>query len=162
MANDIPTLRRVRVAKAPRTLAIDWQGGGRDTVDLTGLIARREVFAPLGDAAEFATAHIINNGGGVAWNCGADCSATSLYIIAEEQRPMKAREFSEFISARAFSLNEAAELLDVSRTTIQNYRSGKSDVSATVATSVRAMIREPSVLYAHFRPVKRGRPRKRA
>ena len=47
MAHDIPNLRRVRVGKEPMTLAIDWKGGGRDTVDLTGLIARRKVFAHL-------------------------------------------------------------------------------------------------------------------
>ena len=160
MANDIPQLRRVRAGKAPKTLVIDWKGGGRDTVDLTGLIARRAMFAPLEDAAEFATVHCINNGGGVAWGCGLDCSGTSLKMIAEEQRPMAAKEFAAFLNDADISLNEAAGLLDVSRTTIQNYRSGKTDVSTTVATSVRTMMREPTVLYAHFRPVKRGRPRK--
>ena len=161
-AHDIPKLRRVRVGEAPKTLVIDWKGGGRDTVDLTGLIARRKVFAPLEDAAEFATVHLVAGGGGVGWDCGLDYSGTNLKLIADEQRPMKAREFSVFISSTGLSLNEAADLLDVSRSTIQNYRSGATGVSATVATSVRAMIREPAVLYAHFRPVRRGRPRKSA
>lgn len=162
MAHDIPNLRRVRVGKEPMTLAIDWKGGGRDTVDLTGLIARRKVFAPLGDPAEFATVHLVANGGGIGWDCGLDYSGTNLKLIADEQRPMAAAEFAAFISWASLSLNEAAGLLGVSRRTIQNYRDGKTDVSTTVATSVRTMMRDPTVLYAHFRPVKRGRPRKSA
>ena len=60
------------------------------------------------------------------------------------------------------SLNEAAGLLDCSRSTIQNYRSGKTAISTPVATTVRAMMRDETPLYAQFRPVARGRPRKRA
>ena len=53
MPNKMPLVRRVRPASQPKTLTIDWKGGGRDTVDLTGLIARTKAFAPLEDEAAF-------------------------------------------------------------------------------------------------------------
>ena len=162
MTHDIPLVRRVRVADKPKTLVVDWVGGSRDTVDLTGLIARRKVFAPLEDTGEFATIHIVDGGMGIAWDCGLDYSGTNLKMMADEQRPMKAEEFKVFLSHAGISLNEAAGLLDCSRSTIQNYRSGKTAISTPVATTVRAMMRDETLLYAHFRPVARGRPRKRA
>ena len=162
MAHDIPMLRRVRAAAAPMTIVVDWRGGGRDTVDLTGLVARHAVFAPLAEPAEFATVHLVDGGMGIEWDCGLNYSGTNLKLIAGEQRPMTADEFAAFLAANTVSNREATRLFDVSLSTIKNYRSGRADVSATVATSVRAMMREPAVIDARYRPEQRGRPRKTA
>jgi hypothetical protein len=161
-AHNIPMLRRVRVGKESKTLVIDWKGGGSDTVDLTGLIARRAVFAPLEDAAEFATVHLVDRGMGIEWDCGLDYSGTNLKRIAEEQRPMTAAEFAVFLVDADISPAEAAGLFNLTSRTIQNYRDGKTDVSVAVASTVRAMLHDPTVLYARFRPARRGRPRKSA
>ncbi len=160
MTSDLPRIRRARPGKAPRTLVVDWVGGGRDTVDLTGLIARFGAFAPLDDADEFAGVEVVNWGGGVAWACGVDYSADSLARLAEEQSSMTAAEFVRWQERMDISNREAADLLDRSLTTIKNYRSGAVEISLPVATTVRAMMHDPTVFVAHYRPTKRGRPRK--
>ena len=50
MTQDIPRIGRVRPGEADGTLAIDWKGGGHDTIDFAGLIASDPLFAPLADA----------------------------------------------------------------------------------------------------------------
>ena len=160
IASDLPRIRRARPGKAPKMLVVDWVGGGRDTVDLTGLIARYEAFAPLDDADEFAGVEVVNWGGGVAWACGVDYSADSLARLAEEQRPMTAAEFVRWQEKMNVSNREAADLLDRSLTTIKNYRSGAVEISLPVATTLRTMMHDPTVFVAHFRSRKPGRPRK--
>ncbi len=162
MPHQMPLVRGVRPARAPNTLAIDWKGGGHDTVDLTGLIARTKVFAPLKDAAAFRAVHIVDHGVGIEWDCGLDLSGSTLKTIADEQRPMAGDEFIEFLKDFRISIREAADLFGSSESTIKNWRSGKIKMSLPVATTVRSMMRDETVLYAHFRPQTRGRPRKRA
>lgn len=162
MPNVLPLVRRVRPADPPKTLIIDWRGGGRDSVDLTGLIARVKAFAPLEDETEFRAVHIVEHGVGIEWDCGLDLSGSTLTIMADEQRPMPAAEFIGFLTDYKISNREAADLFDRSLSTIKNWRSGKTDISSTASIAVRTMIRDEVVLLAHFRPQARGRPRKRA
>lgn len=162
MSIPMPLIRRVRATDAPFTLDIDWIGGGRDTVDLTGLIARIEAFAPLKDAAAFAAVAADDTTMGIEWDCGLDLSGSTLKTIADEQRPMVADEFIEFLTDFRISIREAADLFGASVTTIKNWRSGRIELSLPVATTVRSMMRDESVLFAHYRPQTRGRPRKQA
>ena len=162
MTEELPRIRRVRAGKAPNTLIVDWVGGGRDTVDLTGLIARVKGFASLEDADEFATVRPIDDGVAIGWDCGLDHSGSNLRLMAGEQRPMEAAEFGSWMCAMTISNREAAVLLDRSVSAIKNYRSGAAPISRPVATAVRAIWREPSVFLAHYRPTRRGRPRKSA
>lgn len=162
MTLSMPLVRRVRPGRAPNTLAIDWQGGGSDTIDLTGLIARVHAFAALKEPAAFAAVHRDDTGMGIEWDCGLDLSGSTLKTIAEEQRPMAGAEFVEFMSDFRISIREAADLFGSSESTIKNWRSGRVELSLPVASTVRSMMRDETVLYAHFRPQTRGRPRKHA
>lgn len=160
MTDLMPLVRRVRPATAPKTLTVDWKGGGRDAVDLTGLIARTKAFALLKEADAFRAVHIVEDGMGIEWDCGLDLSGSTLKIIADEQRPMAADEFIGFLNDFEISIREAADLFGSSETTIKNWRTGKTNLSLPVATTVRSMKRDETVLLAHFRPQTRGRPRK--
>ncbi len=163
MPMPMPLIRRVRATDAPNTLAIDWKGGGRDTVDLTGLIARIEAFAPLRHAAAFAAVAPDDSTMGIEWDCGLDLSGSTLKIIADEQRSMVAAEFKEFLNDHSISIREAGVMFGSSESTIKNWRSGKIELSTTVASTVRSMMRDETILLAHYRPAaKAGRPRKRA
>lgn len=159
---DMPLVRRVQPARHPNTLTIDWKGGGRDAVDLTGLIARTKVFHPLKDAAAFRAVHRVEDGMGIEWDCGLDLSGSTLKIIADEQRPMTSGEFIGFLNDFGISIREAADLFGSSESTIKNWRSGKIELSLPVAATVRSMMRDETVLLAHYRPQTRGRPRKQA
>ena len=109
----LPRIRRVRPGPKPETLVIDWAGGGRDTVDMTGVIARFKPFAPLADAAIFASAQPIDNGVGIGWDGGLDYSGSSLMLLAEEQRPMNAAELGDWQKRYTLSNSEAAETIAV-------------------------------------------------
>ena len=125
MPNTMPLVRRVRATSAPNTLAIDWKGGGSDTVDLTGLIARIKAFAPLKEADAFAAVRADDTAMGIEWDCGLDLSGTTLKTIAEEQRPMAAAEFVRFMTDYGISIREAGDLFGFSVSTIKTWRAGR-------------------------------------
>jgi len=70
----------------PSLLTIHWRDGGIDKVDLAGVIAEFEPFAPLQKFALFATASIVGYGSGIEWVNGLSYSADSIECLAEEQR----------------------------------------------------------------------------
>lgn len=162
MTETLPLVRRVRPASRPNTLTIDWKGGGHDSVDLTGLIARTLAFAPLKDAPAFGAVHTVEDGMGIEWDCGLDLSGSTLEVMAQEQRPMAAAEFAGFLVDNRISNREAAGMFGSSESTIKNWRSGRTELSLAVAATVRVMVRDPIVLAAHYRPQTRGRPRKQS
>lgn len=156
----LPRIRRVRPGDGALTLVIDWVGGGRDTVDLTGVIARFSPFAPLADPAVFATARPVFRGTGIGWENGLDYSGSNLALLAEEQRPMDAAELAAWQEHCELSNREAAEAIGLAPRTYSYYRGGRA-IPKSVAAFVRAMARDPVVLGAHFRPAPpAGRPRK--
>ncbi len=158
----LPLIRRIRPGPKPRTLIVDWVGGGRDKVDMTGVIARFKPFAPLADTAVFATVHPVFNGVGIGWEGGLDYSGSSLKLLAEEQRPMTAAELDDWQKRYGLSNTEAAETLGISLRAYNYYRSGR-DIPKPVSAFARSMNREPALLSAHYRPARKaGRPRKRA
>jgi hypothetical protein len=56
------------------------------------------------------------------------------------------------------SNNEVADLLDISLSTWNAYKSGSSTIPQVIALACRAMLRDPVIMQAHFRPRKTGRP----
>jgi hypothetical protein len=86
----ISLLRVVDVER--RLVSVEWGDGRRaglvDRVDLSPLIDRFRVFAPLRDDPEmFATAHLIDEGYAVAWGDGViDVSAESVERLVGEAR----------------------------------------------------------------------------
>jgi hypothetical protein len=161
--DDLPRIVAVRPGDEPLTLVVDWKGGGRDTVDLTGLVGGDPAFARLAEPAFFATVHTVGYGSGIAWTDDLDISGGGLETMAEEQRPMTKGDFVGWLKARHLSAQEAADLIGRSATQVKAYRSGQAAIPAPVAGFVRAMIRDELVFLSHYRPRRPvGRPRKRA
>ena len=157
----LPTIRRLR-AQAPR-LVIGWLGGGSDTIDFSGLIARDALFAPLADPALFNAAEIIDFGIAVGWDDKRELSGATLKRMADAQRPMTAPEFAAFQSANNISNAETATLIARGLTAVKEYKSGRQAIPATVAAMVRTMADDPIIFAAHYRPTApAGRPRKSA
>ncbi len=167
-ATTLPRVRRVRPAKAAKTLAVDWSTGERDIIDLTGLIARVAAFAPLEDAEIFATVEPVAFGTGIGWPAterpghdALDYGADTLHRLAAEQRPMAGADVIILRKRLRLSVQEFADLLEVSLGTMKNYQRADR-VPTPIAIALRAMAYDPTVLRAHFRPRKPGRPRKDA
>ena len=160
----LATLKSASAGRKPLTLNLVWVDGGRDSVDLTGIVHRSrhfEVYA--GNQAAFRSVSVTEFGGGVEWTNGLDYSATGLKLLADEQRPMSGRELSAFEAENGLNTAETSALLGIAERTVRAYRHEKA-LPATVAITLRAMRANKALLAAHYRPIPRpmGRPRKSA
>ncbi|MEQ1863240.1 MAG: DUF2442 domain-containing protein [Micropepsaceae bacterium] len=153
------TLSRLKSVKAMsgQKLKLVWRDGEARLCDLTGLIARSKALAPLADAAIFDKVKVIDWGAGVGWPNGLDLSAQTLRRISNEQEIFDARSFRDWQVSLELSNQEAADALGLTLGTIKNYRKGQS-IPPAVAVACRAMMHDPHILAAHFRPRKPGRP----
>lgn len=164
-----PQIAKIKPGRAPHTLNVTWRGGGADAVDLSGLVFRHEVFAPLRAEAAFRDVAVINNGDAIAWDATTpdgerlDYGADTLYVLAEEQRPMSGAAMADFRAGHGLSQSDLAGILGVTTRTVQNHEAAEQ-VPASVGITVRALGRNRTVLDAHLgRPGgKPGRPRKEA
>lgn len=147
-------------AHAPSSLTVTWRDGGVDTIDLAGVIAGFEPFAPLRDFALFGTATVVGHGSGIEWENGLNYSADSLECVADEQRVQTGEDFKAWQKSFDLSLQETADLFGVAVTTVKAYR--KVDVlPVAVRIACSAMKRERDVFLAHYRPRTNGRPKKK-
>ena len=133
---------------APRLTVVTTEPGLRLTatysdgraihVDLSDLAARLEVFAPLADNAEFATASVADFGWSVEWACGASLDAERLLEMALEQAGMVENvRFRQWQDAHHLSLAEAANAIGLTRRTVSQYRTGKRPVPRTVTLACK-------------------------
>lgn len=159
MTEKMPRIKAVAVL-SPTELKVMWRGGGADTIDLAGWIATGgAILAPLKDAETFARAKTTNYGAAVGW--GDDdlaIDAVHLELLAREQRPFTANELTSAQATLGLSNQEAADFLQVSLSTWNNYKAGGAEVPAVVAMVLRAARRDPILMQAHYRPRKAGRP----
>jgi len=156
MSETLPRLKSVK-ALPGRKLKLVWHDGGARLCDLTGLIARSKAMAPLDDATVFAKAKMIDWGAGVGWPNGIDLSAQTLRCISGEQLKFDAKSFRAWQVSLGLSNQEAADALGLTVGTIKNYRKGYA-IPPAVAVACRAMMNDPHVIAAHYRPRKPGRP----
>lgn len=156
----IPRIKKVK-AEFPRVL-VSWKGGGQATADLTGWIATgRDFLAPLSSPKFFATARPNDYGSAVTWgdeDSDLAIDAVHLEAIAEEQLPFGSASLSNWQKHVGLSNREAADFLDVSLSTFNAYKAG-AKVPAVVGMVCRACGRDTTLLHAHYRPRKTGRPR---
>lgn len=156
---EVPRIAKLKVV-APSTLVLSWRGGGSAEVNLAGWIATGGDFlAPLKAADVFATARIGGHGGAVEWAGGDDLAIDSyhLHLLAEEQRPFGADDFTAWQRAAKLSNQEAADFLGLALSTLHAYRKG-STIPTAVQIACRAALRDPMVMQAHYRPRVTGRP----
>ena len=140
------------IRSAPYGLKLIWQDGRIDTVDMSGVIYRYKVFAPLrGNPKLFRTVKRVDHGLGIAWMDEMDHSAQSLRRLADEQRLMSGEDFRNFEIENGLTAADTAVVLDIGVRTVKTYRrAGK--LPTQVAMGIRAMRAEPALLAAHYRP----------
>jgi hypothetical protein len=157
IGDELPNIQKVRSSDGS-SLRLKFRNKPWRAVNLSGLIARHAVLAPLRDPAVFKRAEVIDWGAAVGWPGDLDLGASTLWQMAEEQMPFTSTDFVRWQRSSGLSNAEAADCLGLSLATIKNYRTG-AEIPAAVAIACRAMAAEPTTLAAHFRPRKTGRPK---
>ena len=159
MIGDIPIVKKAQPS-GERRLRVRFAGDRREYVlDLTGLIACSQHFAPLMEGADMFAKIGIDDGLGVAWPVETkwghlDLSGSTLRRMAEEQLPMSGADFAKWRKSLGLSLTEAAKLLGVGRRTIMGYLK-KDELPAVVAIACRALARDKHVFAAHYMPARK-------
>ncbi|MBM3556014.1 MAG: DUF2442 domain-containing protein [Alphaproteobacteria bacterium] len=132
-----------------QTLTLRWADRGVTIKDMRSLIAKRRVFAPLGDPRVFAKARVVDGGHGIAWGDDIDYAADALW---NESHPkdwpypdvlMSAAEFRAWMAEGGLSLARAAEALGISRRQAAYYASGEKTISRLVFLACMALVSRP-------------------
>jgi len=134
-----PLIRSVRT-KAPAILQIAWSTGETLAVDVSRLVKRFKLYAPLKNAALFAKAKADPWGHAVNWPGDIDMGADQLYELSREQAGEWGPErFSAWMTTHAISLNAAADALGLSRRMIAHYRTGSKPIPRVVALACEGL-----------------------
>jgi Protein of unknown function (DUF2442) len=135
-----PPLIRAVKAKPPATLEIAWRAGENSTVDVSRLIKRFKLYAPLRNAALFTRAKADPWGHAVNWPGEIDMGADQLYELAREQAGDWGPErFAAWMAKHGLSLNAAADALGLSRRMIAHYRTGSRPIPRVVALACEGL-----------------------
>lgn len=155
----IPHLNAVATAPGA-VLLVTWDDGRSDRVDLSGwLEAGHPYFHRLRDPVLFATAALADDST-VEWGGDEDLAIDSLNLalLAEQQRAFGQPELVDWQDRLDLSNAEAADLVGVHVNTWSNYRTGATPVPPVLALACRAILRDPLLFAAHYRPRRNGRP----
>ncbi|MBS4096634.1 MAG: DUF2442 domain-containing protein [Sulfuricella sp.] len=120
------------------TVAVALSDGRTVRVALNGLVEKLNVFAPLENPEEFATARAADFGWTLEWDCGASLDVDRVIELALEQAGMAANvAFRRWQDAHRLSLAQAAAAIGLSRRTVSQYRTGMRPVPRTVALACK-------------------------
>lgn len=152
---------------AGTVLTVTWRDGSTDTVDLAGWLARPgpAEFDILKDPDVLARPQVAGYGTVVAWDDEGDVGIDHIHIklLAEQQKPFGAEDVAAWQERLQLSNNEAADLLDVALSTYHTYKNGTARIPSVVQIACRAILRDPVLFEAHYRPRRpSGRPPKAA
>jgi len=138
-------LRRIR-AIAPGqddfTLHVQWDDGDTSLVDVSGQIEGFRVYAPLRQQPDlFRKVSLGEYGTDIAWPGDIDMAADTLWRLAQEQSgmTMSAVAFRSWRHRHAYTLDEAAKALGISRRMVAYYDQGEKPIPRVVALATRAL-----------------------
>ena len=123
-----PLIRSVK-ARAPTMLEIVWSTGERLTVDVSRLVKRFKLYAPLRSSALFGRAKADPWGHAVNWPGDIDMGADQLYELAREQAGNWGPEqFAAWMTGHGLS-----------RRMIAHYRTGSRPIPRVVALACEGL-----------------------
>jgi hypothetical protein len=138
----LPRIAAVAVTERPYTLRITWDKGDEALVDVSGLIGQFRVYEPLRHSAQlFDRVRVGEYGTDIVWSDEIDMSADSLWRLSQEQAgiTMSAQSFRAWRKSHAYTLNEAAAALGISRRMVAYYDQGDKPIPRVVALATRAI-----------------------
>jgi hypothetical protein len=138
----LPRIVAVSAGERPHTLRIDWDRGGESLVDVSGLLEAFRVYAPLRQSAElFRQVRVGEYGTDIVWSDQLDMPADTLWRLAQEQSgaTMTAEAFRNWRERKAYTLDEAAAALGISRRMVAYYDHGDKPIPRVVALATLAL-----------------------
>lgn len=113
-------------------LRLVWSDGTTADVDLSSTL-KAKAFAPLRDAATFATAKIGDWGHSLEWQGGIEMGADALWLetLSATGRG-DVRQFLEWRLHNGLSLAKAAEALGISRRSVAYYSNGERAIPLSI------------------------------
>lgn len=138
----LPRIVAVSAGERSNTLRIVWDHGGESLVDVSGLIESFRVYRPLRQSAElFNQVRAGEYGTDVVWSDELDMSADTLWRLAQEQSgaTMTAEAFHNWRERKAYTLDEAAVALGISRRMVAYYDHGDKPIPRVVALATLAL-----------------------
>jgi Protein of unknown function (DUF2442) len=135
-----PPLVHAVKAKPPAMLEIVWSTGEKLTADVSRLVKRFKLYAPIRNPTVFARAKADPWGHGVNWPGEIDMGADQLYELAREQAGQWGPErFAAWMAEHGLSLNGAADALGLSRRMIAHYCTGSRSIPRVVALACEGL-----------------------
>lgn len=137
----LPRLIEVAPGERPMTLLVRWDHSGESVIDVAGPIENFRVYAPLREAPElFRQVRLGEYGTDIVWPGEIDMAVDTLWRLAQEQSgaTMSADAFRQWRERKAFTLDDAARVLGISRRMIGYYEHGKKPIPRVVALATRA------------------------
>lgn len=138
----LPRIAAVAPGDRPLTLRVRWDRGEESLIDLSGMIERYRVFAPLRKSPVlFGQVHVGEHRTDVVWSDEIDMSADTLWRLGQEQSgaTMTADEFRRWRERNAYTLDSAAQALGLSRRMVAYYERGNRPIPRVVALATRAL-----------------------
>jgi len=132
----------VSAAEQPLTLRLVWQDEGESLVDVSGMIGAFRLYAPLRESREmFRQVRLGEHGTDVVWSDDIDMSADTLWRLAQEQTgaTMTPDAFRLWRERKAYTLDQAAQALGVSRRMVAYYERGNRPIPRIVALATRGL-----------------------
>jgi Protein of unknown function (DUF2442) len=142
----LPRVAAVSPGKRPFTLHIRWERGGESTIDVSDLLLGFRAYAPLRKSpALFRRARVGEHGTDIAWTDEIDMAADTLWRLAQEQTgmTMTAGAFRHWRGRKAYTLDEAATALGISRRMVAYYEHGDRPIPRVVALATRTLEATP-------------------
>ncbi len=138
----LPRIAAVSAVKKPLTLRIRWTTGEESHVDVAGLVATFRVYEPLRSNLDlFRAVRVGDVGTDVVWSDEIDMSADTLWRLAQEQAgiTMSPAAFKHWRERKAYTLDNAAKALGLSRRMVAYYEQGAKPIPRLVALAARAL-----------------------
>ena len=138
----LPRIAAVTPGKQPMSLRVGWDKGGESLIDLSGIIESYRMFAPLRASPElFQQVRVGEYGTDVVWTDEVDMAADTLWRLAQEQsgETMTPEAFRHWRERKAYTLDEAARALGLSRRMVAYYEKGDRPIPRVVALATRAL-----------------------
>ncbi|MGE3623444.1 MAG: DUF2442 domain-containing protein [Bdellovibrionales bacterium] len=138
----IPRLESVSPGKQPLTLRLRWTHGEESTVNVKGLVESFRAFAPLRQSTKlFRQVRLGEYGTDIVWPGGIDMAADTLWRLAQEQsgKTLTATGFRRWRARKAYTLEQAAHVLGLSRRMVAYYEHGEKPIPRVVALATRAL-----------------------
>ena len=137
----LPRIIAVTADKKPLTLRIRWDKGDESRVDVSGLIETFRVYEPLRRSPDlFRQARVGEHGTDIVWSDEIDMAADTLWRLAREQAgvTLSPDAFKHWRERHAYTLDNAAAALGISRRMVAYYEQGKKPIPRVVALATRA------------------------